>query len=168
MATSPRLSTTSGPEGTEPSDAAPTYAIGYGRPPVHSRFQPGHPGRGGRPKGQRNMRTVMEGFLKEPVTVREGTRQRKMSKHDAMLLRIVNEAVSGNDKAQAKVISLAMTESPEAAMQEPFTPDDHAVIADFLRRLGNEVPPAQPPERDESPETGEAKPARSETKETKS
>src|SRR5205814_10599297 len=48
-----------------------------------------------------------EGFLKEPVTVREGNRQRKMSKRYAMLLRLVNEAVSGNDKAQAKVIAMA-------------------------------------------------------------
>jgi hypothetical protein len=41
------------------------------------------------------LRTDKE-LLKEPVTVREGNRQRKISKHDAMLLRIVNEAVSGS------------------------------------------------------------------------
>jgi Family of unknown function (DUF5681) len=157
----------SGSDGIQPSDAAPAYAVGYGRPPVHTRFKPGHPGRGGRPKGQRNMRTVMEGFLKEPVTVREGTRQRKMSKRDAMLLRIVNEAVSGNDKAQAKVIAMAMTETAEAINQEPFTADDPAVIADFLRRLGNPAPPTQPPERNVNPEAGAAKPARSEANKTK-
>jgi len=46
--------------GAQPSDAAPKYDIGYGRPPAHTRFKPGHPGCGGRPKRQRNLRTVLE------------------------------------------------------------------------------------------------------------
>src|SRR5258708_86436 len=90
------------PNGTQPSDAAPTYAVGYRRPPVHTRFKPGHTKRGGRPKGQRNARTAFEGIINEKITLREGKRPRSLSKRDAMYLRITNDAVSGNDKAQSK------------------------------------------------------------------
>jgi len=117
-----RLSPNSDSDDTPPSDAAPAYAVGYGRPPAHTRFKPGHAGRGGRPKGQRNSRTVIEGFLKERVTLVEGKRQRTMSKHDAMYLRIVNAAVSGDHKAQSKIIALTMGAEPsEPAKQERFT-----------------------------------------------
>ena len=163
-----RLPPNSDSDDTPPSDAAPAYGVGYGRPPVHSQFKPGHPGRGGRPKGQRNSRTVIEGFLKERVTVLEGKRQRTMTKHDAMCLRIVNAAVSGDDKAQSKVIALTMGAEPsEATKQEPFTADDQAVIADFLGRRGNEVQPTQPPQGDANPEAEAAMPAH-DTEETKS
>ncbi len=71
------------PEGTQSSDAAPTYAIGYGRPPGHSKFKPGHRGCGGRPKRQRNVSTVVDGLLYERATFQEGRRTRTMTKHDA-------------------------------------------------------------------------------------
>src|SRR5262245_57902032 len=49
--------------GAQPSDAAPKYDIDYGRPPREHKFKPGHPGCGGRPKRQRNLRTVLEETL---------------------------------------------------------------------------------------------------------
>src|SRR5258706_2018768 len=79
--------------GAQPSDAAPKYGIGYGRPPEHTRFKPGHPGCGGRPKRQRNLRTVLEETLDERITIREGNRTRSVSKRDAIILRLVNDAV---------------------------------------------------------------------------
>jgi hypothetical protein len=70
--------------GTQPSDAAPKYDIGYRRPPAHTRFKPGHRGCGGRPKKQRNLRTVLEETLDERITIREGKRTRSVTKRDAM------------------------------------------------------------------------------------
>jgi hypothetical protein len=158
------------PNGAEPSDAAPAYAVGYGRPPVHTRFKPGHTKRGGRAKGQRNARTAFEGILNEKITLSEGQRPRSLSKRDAVYLRITNDAVSGNAKAQSNLIALMRMfgEPQEATNREPFTADDDAVIADFLRRHGNQAEPTQPPESTEKPETGEAEPPGKQTKETKS
>jgi hypothetical protein len=161
------------PNGTEPSDAAPAYAVGYGRPPVHTRFKPGHTKRGGRAKGQRNARTAFEGILNEKMTLSEGKRPRSLSKRDAVYLRITNDAVSGNAKAQSNLIALmrshGMFEEPqEATNREPVTADDEAVLADFLRRHGNQVEPTQQSESTEKPETGEAEPPGKQTKETKS
>src|SRR5438874_4488679 len=101
-----RLPETSRSDGTHPPDAAPDY-VGYGQPPERTRFKPGHLKRGGRRKGQRNARTVVDETLKEKVTVREGKRTRSVTKFHAVILRMTNDAVSGNAKAQANIIALA-------------------------------------------------------------
>jgi hypothetical protein len=160
-------------DGTQPTDATPAYTVGYGRPPKHTRFKPGHAPCGGRPKRQRNVCTVVDGLLYERATFQEGRRQRTMSKHDAMWLSIVNSAAAGDHKAQMKVIVYLqargrMGEPLEATKQEPFTADDEAAIADFLQRHARQVEAAQPPESTDKPETKEAKPQSKESKETKS
>jgi Family of unknown function (DUF5681) len=161
------------PNDTPPPDAVPTYTVGYGQPPLHTLFKPGHTKRGGRKKGQRNARTALDGILSEKVTLREGNRPRVLSKRDAMFLRITNAAVSGNDKAQSKVIALMHRhrldgEPHETTEAEPFTGDDPALIADFLRRHGNQVESTQSPGSNGKPVTGKAEPASQQTKETKS
>ena len=46
--------------------------IGYGRPPVHSRFKPGQSGNPrGRPKGSLNFETDLKRTLQAPVTLNE-------------------------------------------------------------------------------------------------
>jgi hypothetical protein len=171
MAKQPHLPET--PGGTQLSDAAPDYVVGYRRPPVHTQFKPGHPKRGGRRKGQRNARTALEGILNEKVTLREGKRPRSVTKRDAVYLRITNDAASGNAKAQSNLITLmrshGLIEQPqETTSTQPFTADDLAIITDFLGRHGNQAEPTHPPESNEKPHTAEAEPPSKQTKETKS
>ena len=153
------LPETSRPDGAQPSGAAPDYVVGYRRPPTHTRFKKGHPKRGGRRKGQRNVRTVVEETLNQRIKIREGDRTRSLSKRDAMYLRITNDAVSGNDKAQSKVIalmqSLRLHEEPqEETNRQPVTADDAAVIADYLRRHSAALAPAEPPRGNEQATVG--------------
>jgi uncharacterized protein DUF5681 len=160
------------PDASQPSDAAPAYTIGYRRPPAHTRFKPGHRGCGGRPKKQRNVRTVLKSTLEERITIREGKRTRSVSKLDAIILRLVNDAASGDAKALSNLITLmrsqGLIERPqEGTNTEPFTTDDLAIIADFLGRHGNQAEPTQPPESNEKAEAGEIEPASKQTKETK-
>jgi Family of unknown function (DUF5681) len=159
--------------GAQPSDAAPTYVIGYGRPPVHTRFKPGHRGRGGRPKRQRNLRTVLEQTLDQRITIREGNRTRQVTKRDAIILKLVNDAVSGNAKAMTNLIALMrsqdmMGQPEEEAELQPLTADDETIIADLLRRLENREESTQPAEHTERSEIEEAKSRGKENKETKS
>lgn len=159
--------------GAQPSDAAPKYGIGYGRPPEHTRFKPGHPGCGGRPKRQRNLRTVLEETLDERITIREGNRTRSVSKRDAIILRMVNDAVSGNAKALTNLIALMRShdligQPQDEADLQPFTADDEAIIADLLRRLENQEESTQPAGSTENSDTEEAKSPGKESKETKS
>jgi hypothetical protein len=161
------------PNDTQPPDAVPAYAVGYGHPPRHTLFELGHTKRGGRKKGQRNKRTVVDETLNEKVTVREGHRTRSVTKFHAMVLRMTNDAVSGNAKAQSNIIALTrafelMGEPQEAKQAEPFTGDDPALIADFLRRHGNQVETTHSPGSNGTPATGKAEPASQQTKEPKS
>jgi uncharacterized protein DUF5681 len=117
--------------------------VGYGRPPVHTRFKPGQSGNPrGRRKGQRNVHTVVDEALSQRITIREGNRTRSVTKLDAVIVTMVNAALKGDAKAQASLMammrSLGMTgEPPPATNPEPFTPDDQSLIADYLRRHGS-------------------------------
>lgn len=49
----------------------PSYSVGYGKPPAHSRFQPGQSGNPkGKKKGAKSFKTVVGGILNEKVAVR--------------------------------------------------------------------------------------------------
>ena len=127
------------------SNDARTHSVGYGRPPVHSRFKPGQSGNPkGRRKGQRNVRTVVDGELSQRIKVREGNRTRSLTKLDAFIVTLVNAALKGDAKAWASLINLLRSlgmigEPPVATDQKPFTADDESILADFLRRQGSEV-----------------------------
>ena len=46
------------------------YEVGYGRPPVHTRFQPGVSGNpAGRAKGSKNSKTLFDSILNEQIPV---------------------------------------------------------------------------------------------------
>ena len=128
-------------ESHSPSAGHP-YTVGYRRPPLHTRFKPGESGnRKGRPKRQRNVRTVVEETLNQRIKIREGNSTRSITKFDGVILTMTNGALKGDAKAVAALMSLlrslGMTdEAPQVSDTEPFTNNDEALVADFLRRRG--------------------------------
>lgn len=80
-----------------PSDGGSDYEVGYGKPPMHTRFKKGASGNPkGRPKGSKNLATLLEKELKQRVVVTEGGRRRSITKQEAMVKHLVNKAVSGD------------------------------------------------------------------------
>jgi Family of unknown function (DUF5681) len=73
------------------------YQVGYGKPPQHTRFKRGESGNPtGRPKGSKNLTTLLEKELKQRVVVTENGRRRRITKQEAMVKHLVNKAVSGD------------------------------------------------------------------------
>ena len=156
--------------GSAASEHGSGSAFGYGRPPAHSRFRPGRSGNPrGRPKGQRNVRTVLTETLNQKVKIREGDRTRSVTKLDAVIVTTVNRAVNGDPKALASLVVLMrsaglIAEAPEVADQQPITGNDAALLADFLQRQQQASPQSEGSEGNEQSAPHENTPPNEEKK----
>jgi hypothetical protein len=75
----------------------PEYEIGYKKPPRQTRFKRGESGNpSGRPKGSKNLATLLEKELRQRVVVNENGRRRSITKQEAMIKHLVNKALSGD------------------------------------------------------------------------
>jgi Family of unknown function (DUF5681) len=117
------------------------YAIGYGRPPKHRRFQPGRSGNPkGRPKGSKNFSTLFAEELGQPVTLSENGKRKRMPKLQALVKQLVNKALGNDAKAATLVVNLisrseGSTEAPAESMTEASRPEDKPVIESIIRRI---------------------------------
>ncbi len=132
------------------------YEVGYGRPPLHSRFQPGQSGNPkGRPKERPNLRSVIEKALSEKIEIREGNRTRWVSKLGGVAVNLTNRAVKTDAKALTALIALLrlsrIAAESEPIMTEPVTAHDDEILADFLRRQRASIENADGPASIENP-----------------
>src|SRR5215470_17971203 len=106
------------------------YKVGYGRPPLHTRFRKGRSGNpGGRPR-----RAAREGVkalaLREAyrrITVKENGRALAMPAIQAIMRRQVGLAATGNVQAQRAVLAAIQT----IEFENEFENVVDAVVADF-------------------------------------
>jgi len=81
------------------------YAIGYGKPPVHSRFRKGRSGNpGGRPRGK-SLATLLRAALAETATIEVKGRRRRVSKGQAMVALLIDRAAE-DDPRWMKLLDL--------------------------------------------------------------
>ena len=86
------------------------YEVGYGKPPLHSRFRPGQSGNPrGRPKGALGLKATLRKVLGQTVTVREGKLVRRVTRLEAVLLSLIARAMKGDAKAIATNPSKMLT-----------------------------------------------------------
>ena len=112
------------------------YAVGYGKPPLHSRFRAGQSGNpAGRRKGVRNLVTDVKRTLATPVTVREGGRTRKKSTQDAILMVLRQKALHGDARSLDRLLDLALrcnNDAAETGASQALTADDQAILDDYV------------------------------------
>jgi len=121
------------------------YEVGYGKPPAAHRFKHGNNANPkGRKKGSRSRKIVTRDVLLEPVTVREGGDIRQMPAIEAVLKRLLSNALAGDNKAAFAVIGIAQKEGILTAEQEQvvesLSESDQAIMADMKRRMEEAVP----------------------------
>ena len=102
-------------------------------PPAHTRFKPGQSGNPkGRPKGAKNLKTVLDQELGKIVTITENGRPVKRTKREVMLQRAIHDSVKGNHRATALILGLSRSlgseeDSGEANEQRREPPDEGAI-----------------------------------------
>jgi Family of unknown function (DUF5681) len=82
-------------------------SVGYGRPPKSTRFKKGESGNPrGRPKGSLNTSTLLMRTMKERVVINENGQRKAVPKIVAIFKRLINNAVSGDPRAQKMFLEL--------------------------------------------------------------
>jgi hypothetical protein len=116
------------------------YEIGYAKPPKHTRFQSGKSGNPkGRTKGLANLKTDLTQELGELIRIREGDRERSISKQRAMIKALMARALKGDTRAIALLVALiAKHIEPDLANAAgpELTQNDQQILDDFLERFG--------------------------------
>jgi Family of unknown function (DUF5681) len=114
------------------------YSVGYGRPPVDSRFKKGQSGNPtGRPKGTPNLSTVLQKTLSERVVVNENGKRKTISKMQAFVKQLVNKAASGDLRAAAQVTEIlkSIEQNADQDPQEKGPNElDRKTILNLLKR----------------------------------
>lgn len=107
-------------------------AVGYKKPPKTHRFRPGHSGNpGGRPKGKRNFKAELRDELSEPIAFRDGVRDVTISKQRAIIKRLVAEAIRGDARAIASVLSFCERAYGDVDDDEQRSAEDQEIIDAF-------------------------------------
>ena len=116
------------------------YTVGHCKPPVATRFVKGQSGNpSGRPRGKRNLASILLGVLSEPVPITENGKRRHITKLEATFKQIANRAASGDVAAIRLLLQLfpsleRVLAEPDEAGSDPAA--DRAVLANLITRLG--------------------------------
>jgi hypothetical protein len=114
------------------------YEVGYGKPPMKTRFKPGKSGNpNGRPKGTLNFKTDVKEVLKAQVKVTSGGRPKSISTQKAALLRLCEKALKGDARGLDRLVQLAQTYNNEevSAGTTSLSANDAAVLEVFTQRV---------------------------------
>jgi Family of unknown function (DUF5681) len=122
-----------------PSDKKRDCAVGYGKPPRHTRFEKGRSGNPkGRPSGAKNLSTLFIEALNETVIIAENGGRRKISKRQAIVKQIVNKAAKGDWRCTKLLLELPQeTGSPTEpeSSESSFGAADKRTIEQLNARL---------------------------------
>lgn len=118
-------------------------AVGYCIPPKHTQFKKGQSGNPkGRPKGSQNVFTVLQNAARQRVKVKDKNGSRTMTKLEATVTQLSNQAASGDPRAIRDFLfwlrsSMESNQNdlPQSVPQEI----DKPVIASILKRLSQSV-----------------------------
>lgn len=96
-----------------------TYQIGYKRPPKEGQFSKGKSGNPkGRPKGSKNFMTLLDKELGQSIVVNENGKKKTVTRLQAMVKRLVNQALQGEQRSFLTLIEV-MRRTGKLDLMEP-------------------------------------------------
>ena len=125
---------------TVPSDPPEgNYEVGFKKPPKATRFARGQSGNpNGRPKGSKNLATIVTTAAMQLITVTEHGKTRQVTKLEAAMTQLLNNAASGDFGAMRLLIQVIPgMESQAAKIGAPALSDerDRQVLGELLKRF---------------------------------
>jgi hypothetical protein len=112
---------------------------GYGKPPRANRFGKGSSGNpSGRPKGSKNLRTLIKQAAAKKVSVYEDGKTMRKTKMDIAVTQMFNKAVKGEPRFTQMVLEhFKNAENASAAdyIVDSFHEADAAVVVEIIARI---------------------------------
>ena len=116
----------------------PHRPVGYRNPPAGTQFKKGRSGNPrGRPRGTKNLSTILTDTLYSQISIRERGRVRKVPMIEAILMRLRKDALEGDAKAIDRILRLMQLQAamvPEDRKSHAPTYDpaaDRAILAEL-------------------------------------
>jgi len=128
------------------NDKDRNYDVGYGKPPKHSQFQKGQSGNpNGRPKGSKNISTILGERLFSKVSIMENGRRKQITMVEALFRTLLKSGLEGDVRAQDRLIKLLpMVEANNLAVDEvtdapELDETDEDILRHFIEMRGTEL-----------------------------
>jgi len=90
----------------------------------------------GRPKNSKNLKTLIRQALTAKISIREGSSNRRVSKIEGVVLRQLDSALKGEDRAAMAVIKMAMQmgflEDAQTEAAETVTTTDEEILQQLM------------------------------------
>jgi hypothetical protein len=113
--------------------------IGYGKPPRDHQFQPGKSGNpNGRPKGSKNLATLVVEELSGVIQVRENGKLTKISKLEAVLKSTLAKAIKGDLRAARSILDLAERHYPDEDTGDEareLSDDENDILDQYIEKI---------------------------------
>ncbi|MFB9980920.1 DUF5681 domain-containing protein [Mesorhizobium kowhaii] len=113
------------------------YEVGYGKPPVNSRFEKGRSGNpNGRPKGKKNVNTMLRDALYAPIQIQQNGKTTTVTALEAIVLKLRNNAIGGDYRSAVQAIALAMRSFEQEEIGQPdaeASPLDQQTMLELMR-----------------------------------
>jgi len=141
-----------GSEDKMPPGTRGDYEVGYGKPPRYAGFKKGQSGNPrGRPPGSKNLTTLLNDALNEPVTITENGRRRKITKREAVIKQLVNKSASADPRSLKILLDLMLNLEARARASAAPTPavgpGDEEVLAQLKARLEGAIRDQMAPQK---------------------
>jgi regulator of protease activity HflC (stomatin/prohibitin superfamily) len=121
---------------------------GYGNPPKHTQFQKGQSGnKKGRPKGSKNLATILQEAARDQVTAKIDGRKQRISKTRATAMQLASKAAAGDQAAMKEFLKWVDEIEKRAAAAKPaafpFSEADLEVLYAIHERMMLCAPPQE-------------------------
>jgi hypothetical protein len=128
-----------------PISSESDYEVGYRKPPKATRFKKGKSGNpNGRPKDAKGLNSIVKQHLLDRVAVRTSKGTRRLTRIEALVLKLLESAGGGDHRALVQLMSMYSAAVPETAPEitspanDELTDTDEAILAHFLERYAQQ------------------------------